>query len=188
MPGQGVRIIGGEWRGRRIAVPPGMHVRPTADRNRETLFNWLAPLIEGAHCVDLFAGSGSLGIEALSRGAREVDFVESNLRVALNLQRNIDLLEAGERAHIHRAEAAAWIQRCTDTAWDVVFIDPPFRRDLLLPVLGQLAGHLADPHRVYIEHESNAPPALPQGWQVLRERRAGQVTYKLLQFDQNASL
>ncbi len=176
-----LRIIGGEWGGRKLRFADGEGLRPTTDRVRETLFNWLAPLIHGARCLDLFAGSGALGLEALSRGAAEVVFVETNPAAITALKENLALLKA-EKGQVVRGDALA-ILRGESRAFDVVFLDPPFRRDLLQPALQLLMenGWLAKGARLYLELESEQPlPELPQGWEVLRSKQAGQVAYHLV--------
>lgn len=177
-----LRIIGGEWGGRKLRFADGEGLRPTTDRVRETLFNWLAPRIHGARCLDLFAGSGALGLEALSRGAAEVVFVETNPAAITALKENLALVKA-ENGQIIRGDALAFL-RGESRNFNVVFLDPPFRRDLLQPALQLLAenGWLAEDARVYLELESEQPlPELPQGWEVLRSKQAGQVAYHLVE-------
>ncbi|PWG63100.1 16S rRNA (guanine(966)-N(2))-methyltransferase RsmD [Sediminicurvatus halobius] len=177
-----LRIIGGEWGGRRLTVPSAGGLRPTADRNRETLFNWLQGRIEGARVLDLFAGTGALGLEALSRGAAEAVFVERSRRVAEGLRATLVALEAGQRARVVTADARRFLTG-PPAAFDLVFLDPPFRSDLLAETLPTvLAGDwLADDPRVYVEADRHAPwPLPPPGWTVQRERRSGTVRYALL--------
>lgn len=177
-----LRIIGGEWRGRKLRFADGEGLRPTTDRVRETLFNWLAPRIHGARCLDLFAGSGALGLEALSRGAGEVVFVDNNPTAIAALKENLALLKANN-ASVIRCDALAYL-RDGSRPFDVVFLDPPFRRDLLQPVLNLLAegGWLATGARLYLELESEQPlPELDEGWELLRSKRAGQVAYHLVE-------
>lgn len=181
-PGGGntLRIIGGEWRGRKLRFADGEGLRPTTDRVRETLFNWLQPVISGARCLDLFAGSGALGLEALSRGAAEVLFLDTNPHAVTALKENLSLLQA-DNAKVLKSDALAYL-RGSGEHFDIVFIDPPFRRDLLQPTLQLLADGdwLAPGARVYIELESEQhEPELPQGWELLRSKRAGQVAYHL---------
>ncbi len=177
-----LRIIGGEWRGRKLRFADGEGLRPTTDRVRETVFNWLAPLIQGARCLDLFAGSGALGLEALSRGAKEVVFIDTNPAAIAALKENLALLKA-ENAEVIRGDGLNYLQgnsRC----FDVVFLDPPFRRDLLQPAIKLLAerGWLADGARIYLELESEEALAdLPDGWELLRSKQAGQVAYHLVE-------
>ncbi len=181
-PAGEVRIIGGEWRGRRIAVPAATGLRPTGDRVRETLFNWLAPRLPGAKCLDLFAGTGVLGLEALSRGAGEVVFVERQRDVALALEANLERL--GARAGtVVGADARRFLDG-SPRPFDVVFLDPPFGEFDLGELCKLLAaGWLCDGARVYLEMpEKAAVPALPPPWQCLREKTAGQVRYALAAF------
>ncbi len=178
---QQLRIIGGCWRGRRLSFPPVSGLRPTPDRVRETLFNWLAPVIAGARCLDLFAGSGALGIEALSRGATEVIFVERHPVIAQGLRKNLNRLEA-DIAQVVQADVLRWLQGQEQPA-DIVFLDPPFAADLLTPVCNALdeKGWLRPSARLYLESEQNLSTlALPQAWEVLREKTAGRVSYRLI--------
>lgn len=178
--GNRLRIIGGQWRSRRLAFPDVPGLRPSADRVRETLFNWLAPITPGAACLDLFAGSGALGLEALSRGAAAVVFVERDRRAAASLRENLRLLGAAG-AEVLEQEALRYLEGPA-RPFDVVFLDPPFRQGLLAPVLERLAsgGWLAPRARIYLENEAEAgPPPLPAGWELLRSQRAGQVAYHL---------
>ena len=150
-----LRIIGGSHRGRKLKFADVPGLRPTPDRVRETLFNWLAPLIPGARCLDLFAGSGALGFEAMSRGAREVVFVDSHSLAVKALRENIALLGDGS-AEVIQSGALEWLSRQPAEPFDVVFLDPPFRQDLLEPCCQRLdeAGWLASPAAIYLERES----------------------------------
>jgi 16S rRNA (guanine966-N2)-methyltransferase len=178
-----LRIIGGRHRGRRLRFPDGVEIRPTPDRVRETLFNWLQPRIGGARVLDLFAGSGALGLEALSRGAAHVTFVEQDRRAASAIE--AVAREWHETAvSVQCAEALAWLARTAPgPAFDIVLVDPPYALELLDPVLKSLAGRslLAPDARIYVEHRArDAPPALPEGWRSVRDGRAGEVGYHLL--------
>jgi 16S rRNA (guanine966-N2)-methyltransferase len=174
-----VRVIGGAWRGRRIRFEAGAELRPTPDRVRETLFNWLQGIIAGARCLDLFAGSGALGLEALSRGADEVLFVESDTRVAAALKRSLTELAGpgGRGGRVVCGDAFAFL-RGEPQPFDVVFLDPPFARGWLAELckLLEMRGWLALRAAVYLESlaHDGAPP-LPPGWQVARQTRAGEV-------------
>ncbi len=175
-----LRIIGGEWRGRKLGFPDVEGLRPTTDRVRETLFNWLAPLVHGARCLDLFAGSGALGLEALSRGAAAVSFVDSDRRAVQSLNDNLALLKS-ERGMVVQSDALSFLQG-EPHPFDIVFLDPPFRKELLQPCLEQLCngGWLSDTARLYIEVEQElGEPVLAEGWEMVRRKQAGQVIYGL---------
>jgi 16S rRNA (guanine966-N2)-methyltransferase len=177
LPGK-LRIIAGTLRGSRIAVPDARGLRPTPDRVRETLFNWLAPVIQGARCLDLFAGTGALGIEALSRGAAQVDFVEADARLADLLRANLIRLKQG--ANVHVTDALRFLAR--DAArYDVVFLDPPFAADAWAPIAQALEAHdrLQESAWIYVESPAGAAPHLPHNWTSHREGRAGDVRYAL---------
>lgn len=177
-----VRIIGGRWRGRKLHFNEVAGLRPTGDRIRETLFNWLAPTIDGANCLDLFAGSGALGIEALSRGAAEVTLIEQHPQAEDNLRRNCTQLK-GDGAKIIRADALVWLANTSPKySFDIVFLDPPFSSNLLQPCceLLQKPGLLATNSLVYLETDRHQPPpTTPPTWELLREKTAGQVNYRL---------
>lgn len=179
---QAVRIIGGQWRSRKISFPDVQQLRPTPDRVRVTLFNWLMPLISGARCLDLFAGSGVLGMEALSRGAASAVLVEQQPDIAANLREQLNLLKATE-AHVVVSDALTYLRHCTGQ-FDIVFLDPPYDSELLLLAceLLEQRGLLQPDARIYLETRDAAVLAqLPVSWQVLRSKRAGQVSYHLLQ-------
>ncbi len=180
-----VRIIAGEWRGRRIPVPAGTMVRPTPDRARETLFNWLGAAISGARCLDLFAGTGVLGLEALSRGGKEAWLVEADASLARALREQTVSLEANAR--VIREDVAAVLEWPVAEPFEIVFLDPPYELPLE-PILAKLSTWLAPQARIYIERPRNpgaggelkhAVAALP-GAVLLKESRAGQVCYGLL--------
>ena len=172
------RIIGGEWRRRRLDFVTDLEVRPSPDRVRETLFNWLAPVIEGARCLDLYAGSGALGLEALSRGAASVTFVDREPRVIAKITEHLELLGGRERATLLITDAQRYLADAQGQ-FDVVFVDPPFRDGLIEPALQALRHVLSPGHRVYVESET-PPPALPAGWDKLKSARAGQVSFALV--------
>jgi 16S rRNA (guanine966-N2)-methyltransferase len=172
-----VRIIGGEWRSRLVRFPADAPIRPTPDRVRETLFNWLGQRLDGLACLDLFAGSGVLGFEALSRGAARVVMVERD-RVALAaLRENAASLAAGG-ADIVASDSIAWLKRDV-RRFDVAFLDPPYASDLLGRALAELPAHLAPGARVYVEADASREFEPP--WNVLREARAGAVRYALIE-------
>ena len=174
-----IRIIGGQWRSRRLEFPDAPGLRPTPDRVRETLFNWLAPVLPGARCLDVFAGSGALGIEALSRGAAEVVFVEHDPAAVRALRDNLARLKA-EGGRVERVEALTWLRQ-PGTPFEIVFLDPPFDADLLEPVCAALetGGWLTATAWIYLEAEAGWQPALPVGWTLHREKTAGMVAYRL---------
>ena len=176
-----LRIIGGTWRSRRLSFPERAGLRPTPDRVRETLFNWLQPLLPGSECLDLFAGSGALGIEALSRGARSLVLVENDPVSAQALRTNLDLLAAHAAELVH-ADARAFLQS-TVRAFDIVFLDPPYQGGLLAECCACLeTGGWVRPHGlIYLEAASDQALPLPAAWTLLHSKRAGQVGYYLAQ-------
>lgn len=158
---------------------PGL--RPSPDRVRETLFNWLQGLIEGARCLDLYAGTGVLGLEAASRGAGEVVLVDANPEVCNTLRNRIRELQAERRVRVVHGTAEAYLRSAT-SPFDIVFLDPPFRQDLLAPTCELLHEQrlLKEGSRVYLEAEAElGRPRLPEGWRLLRSKRAGDVGYHL---------
>jgi len=171
-----VRIVGGRWRSRRLRFPDRFGLRPTPDRVRETLFNWLGQDLTGWRCLDLFAGSGALGFEAASRGAARVVLVEQDAAALAALRDNKTMLVATE-VEVVRAEALAWLTAASE-CFDLILLDPPFAAGLLPGVLAAAATHLAPGGRIYVEF--GAPPDLA-GWRVLREGRAGQSHFCLLE-------
>ena len=175
-----LRIIGGHWRGRRIVLPMDADIRPTPDRVRETLFNWLAPVINGMKCLDLFAGSGALGLEALSRGASETWFVEKSGATATQLTDNLRGLEC-QSARVITADAMPLLRQQTGQ-FNLVFLDPPFGAIDLGNLCTLLeASWLAPAAHIYIEVSRETElPALPATWSVLREKTAGQVRFALI--------
>jgi len=179
-PPHRLRIVGGRWRGMRIDFPPIEAIRPSPDRVRETLFNWLQTHISGARCLDLFAGSGALGIEALSRGASAVTFVEREPQVGRHLTQTLQRLGA-TGATVETQDALRFLER-TPQPFDVVFLDPPFASTLLQAVFTKLPqGWLAPDAHIYVECPSDVPlPPLSPGWTVYRSKQAGQVGYHLL--------
>lgn len=177
-----LRIIGGQWRSRKLRFPDAEGLRPTADRLRETLFNWLQFQVPGSRCLDLFAGSGSLGLEALSREAAQVVFVERDAKVAGVLEENLQTLGA-TNGNVVRGDALGYL-RGTPQPFDLVFLDPPFRTGLLQPVLDALTASdwIKAESRIYIEQERELPyPTLPVGWEWLKQGDAGQVAYGLIE-------
>jgi 16S rRNA (guanine966-N2)-methyltransferase len=177
-----LRIIGGRHRGRRLQFPAGVDIRPTPDRVRETLFNWLQSRLADARVLDLFAGSGALGLEALSRGAAHVTFVERDRGAAAAI-RGLAEEWREESAHVICADALAWLGQETQAGpFDIVFLDPPYDSSLLAAAAAALArsGRLAPDARVYVERRARDPlQALPDTWKELRSGRAGEVGYHL---------
>ena len=177
-----VRIIGGEWRGRKLHFPPSAGLRPTPDRVRETVFNWLQFELAGARCLDLFAGSGALGFEALSRGAVEVVFVERDALAARAIGEVLGQLKCS-RGRVDQSDAFAWLERAPPVRpFDIVFLDPPYG-EAWLPVLAEKlerGGWLAPGAWIYLEDAAaRGEPALPPGWTMHRSKRAGDVGYHL---------
>lgn len=175
-----IRIIGGQWRGRKLPVPDSPGLRPTTDRVRETLFNWLAPSMVNARCLDCFAGSGALGLEALSRYAGASTLIEMERGVAQQLQQNLATLKAAN-ANVVNTNTLTFLNQ-TGTPHDIVFVDPPFRKGLLDETLRLLEvnGWLADDALIYVESEvENGLPQVPVHWVLHREKVAGQVAYRL---------
>jgi 16S rRNA (guanine966-N2)-methyltransferase len=176
-----IRIIGGEWRGRKLHFPNVPGLRPTPDRVRETLFNWLQFEITGTRCLDLFAGSGALGLEALSRGAAEVLFVERDPEAGAAIRETLATL-GSPHGGVEIREAFDFLAHAASRPFDVVFLDPPYDQHWLPRLCAALAtgGWLAPGARVYLEDAAErGAPVLPAGWTLLRSRRAGDVGYHL---------
>ncbi len=175
-----LRIIGGPWRGRKLRFRAANGLRPTPDRVRETLFNWLAPHIHEARCLDLFAGSGALGLEALSRGAGYVRFVDSNTTSLARISEHLAALDC-DRADCQGADALRFLAG-DSSPFDMVFLDPPFDQGLLEPAAHALeaGGWLASDALIYLEAGSReAAPSLPANWQPHREKTMGDVRFSL---------
>ena len=181
-PGR-LRIVAGKWRRRLLNIAPVNGLRPTSERLRETLFNWLAPRIHGARCLDLFAGTGALGLEALSRGAAAVTFVEKSEEAAAMLRQACDELGA-DTADIRCGDAIQFLRSNAGERFDLVFLDPPFADDSLTELCRLLTEHgcTAAGARIYLEQEkSSAPLDLPEGWVISQEKIAGNVRYFLVE-------
>jgi len=162
------RIIGGNWRGRKIKFDDADDLRPTIDRIRETVFNWLQPYLNKSVCLDLFAGSGVLGLEALSRGATEVVLVEKNKTTANNIKKNLSQLKASD-AVVYTDDALNWLNASVKKQhFNLVFLDPPFHTDLLDAI-------------IYVEHNASEKFIAPENWSCLKDKCAGQVSYKLFE-------
>ena len=175
-----LRIIAGSWRGRKLYFAPVPGLRPTPNRVRETLFNWLQPVIHGARCLDLYAGSGALGIEAASRGAVAVVLVDRDPQVVRTLREQLQIL-AADQVQVVQADVGNWLSGTPET-FDIVFLDPPFREGLLPATIRQLEddGWLAPEAWIYVEAEPELVPELPDNWELYRSKRAGQVGYQLV--------
>ena len=179
-----VRIIGGDWRSRKITFLEGEGLRPTPDRVKETLFNWLRSVTPGAKCLDLYSGSGALAFEALSRGATQATLVDVSAQVCRLLRENIQSLKA-QNADVIQADAINWLKSLPadiGQRFDLVFIDPPFRKDLIEQIAELLESRniLANDAMIYIETEKELEKLrLPVNWSLYREKVAGQVCYRL---------
>ncbi|MFK5893516.1 MAG: 16S rRNA (guanine(966)-N(2))-methyltransferase RsmD [Pseudomonadota bacterium] len=181
-----LRIIGGKWRGRKLNFVDAQGLRPTLDRVRETLFNWLQPIIYNAHCLDLYSGSGALAFEALSRGASQVTMVDNNRQVSRQLNHNLELLSC-ENATVKCMDAVDFLSQqplpqSTQEKYQVVFLDPPFNQGLLDSCCEKIEQQqlLADNSYIYIEAEKNLQlNNIPDAWFKLKEKKAGQLAYYL---------
>ncbi len=181
MKPQTLRIIGGQWRGRKLSFPPVAGLRPTGDRIRETLFNWLAPQMPGARCLDVFAGSGALGLESLSRGAAQVLMLEQDRAAARQIRTHLQTLGA-TGGQVREGDALSVLQRGNpDDAFSVIFLDPPFGGDLWQASIDALDQHrwLAPDAVIYIESPRQPTYRVPEHWPLHREKNAGQVCYRL---------
>ncbi len=188
---QQLRIIAGQWRGRKLKFPALPGLRPTPDRIRETLFNWLAPIIQDSHCLDLFAGSGALGFEALSRGAAEVIMIDNDVSICQNLHTNATILGSQDKLGIFNLKIPQDFPRLKEllrhsqlgkTTFDIVFLDPPYRKTLLKTICLQLEQQqwLSSPAYIYIEAEKELTDLpIPENWRIIRSKVAGQVGYHL---------
>jgi len=180
-----LRIIGGKWRSRKISFAPLKGVRPTTDATRETVFNWLAPIIQEAICLDLFAGSGALGFEALSRGAKHVVMVDSSMQVISTLKKNAQTLQIQpEDIEFYCAKIPQNIKKIPAQLFDIVFIDPPFNHGLIKPICEKLeaSNYLTKKALIYIEAEKelDIKKVTPESWQILKQKTTKQVKSYLL--------
>ncbi|HQT25636.1 MAG TPA: 16S rRNA (guanine(966)-N(2))-methyltransferase RsmD, partial [Burkholderiales bacterium] len=166
-----VRIVGGDWRSRLIRFPGKFDIRPTPDRVRETVFNWLGQTLHGKTCLDLFAGSGAMGFEALSRGAEKVTMVENNREVARSIAENAKALGC-DRLDLVCRDAIEFLDS-ESGVYDVIFLDPPFGRNYLPLIWPKLVRHVAGNGRVYIEAETL--PEIPRDWTLMKSGKAGKV-------------
>jgi RNA methyltransferase, RsmD family len=170
-----VRIVGGRWRGTRLPVPDIEGLRPTSDRVRETLFNWLQAVTPGAVVLDLFAGSGALGLEAVSRGAASAVLVERDPAQAGGLRAIVDKLDAGGKVQVVQDDALRWLAQAGQQRFDLAFVDPPFAGDLWEPALAALLPRIAPGGWLYVESPATQAPTLPPGWTLHRELRTAQA-------------
>jgi 16S rRNA (guanine966-N2)-methyltransferase len=173
-----VRIIGGRWRGSKLPVPAQAGLRPTPDRVRETLFNWLAPVLPGSRCLDLFAGSGALGFEAASRGARRVLAIEREPRQVASLRDSAARL-GGDGVEVLLGDALAWLRAAPVETFDIAFVDPPFASGLWAGVRERLPAHLAESAWLYVEQPVDADVVPPAGFALHREGRTRETAYRL---------
>ena len=176
-----LRIIAGLWRGRKITFIDQQDLRPTPDRVRETVFNWLQSDIPNAVCLDLFAGSGALGFESASRGAKQVTLVDNSSQVCQQIQENIKHLQS-EVIRVITSDALRFLEENT-TKYDLVFLDPPYKSDVLAQIVMSLEQKkcLSEHAKIYLEHDVKQDvPELPENWRVLKNKTAGQVSYYLI--------
>ncbi len=188
-----VRIIGGKWRNTKLPVPLAPGLRPSSDRVRETLFNWLMPRLGGARVLDLFAGSGALGLEAISRGAAQATLVERDAALARQLRESVAKLGAQGQVEVVQADALHWLAQRPSGLADIVFIDPPFGDGLWDAALAGIGPHLAADAWLYLESPAGQTLRLPPGWLLHREGSTREVGFALyrraaatLSPDQNA--
>jgi 16S rRNA (guanine966-N2)-methyltransferase len=181
-----VRLIAGRWRGTRLEVPDLPGLRPTSDRVRETLFNWLMPMLPGARVLDLFAGSGALGLEAVSRGAAGAVLVERDPALAAALRATAARLPGGEVVSVVQADALAWLAAQPEASFDLAFVDPPFAAGLWDQVLSQLSTRLRPDAWLYVEAPNDVEVAPPPPWRLHREGVTREVRYALYRRDSNA--
>jgi len=176
-----LRIIGGRWRSRKLSFDAFPGVRPTPDRVRETLFNWLQPWVSGSRCLDMFAGSGVLGFESLSRGASSVVFIDQQIKVVDRLREQANTFGSKNQRFIC-ANAFHWLQQSPDNnMFDIIFIDPPFKQDLIQKSLACVEPHCSDSARIYIESEQELNEEdLQPGWLIEKSKKAASVYFHLL--------
>ncbi len=180
-----IRIIAGKYRGRKLPVLMAEGLRPTTDRVKETVFNWLMPYLSNANCLDCFAGSGSLGFEALSRGAAHVTLVELNKAAARQLSANKTLLKA-ENLTICNTDVLSFLNlgspNTNKAFYDLVFLDPPFNQQLIEHTAKRLNNKLSEQALIYVEMEANSNQEIPNSWHMIKQKVAGQVAYQLYQY------
>ena len=183
-PANEVRIVGGDWRSRRIRFADRPDLRPTPNRVRETLFNWLGQDLTGLACLDLFAGSGALGFEAASRGAARVVLVEHERAAHAALTANCEALRASRQVEVVRRDALEFL-RGEAGQYDVIFLDPPFAQGYWARLVPLLASRMKPDAWVY--YEADEAPQWPAGWEVCKHGRAGQVVFQLVKRTQGLS-
>lgn len=178
-----VRIIGGKWRGKKLSFPAHSPARPTLDQIRETLFNWLQPFVQGSRCLDAFAGSGALGIEALSRGAAQVTFVDQDVTTLTHLRRQLEELGA-DNAETLRLSMPIGLSQVAPPAFDIIFLDPPFDTNLLEQTLNTLASGVlvTSGTLVYFETNSHHELNFAKDWEIYRHKKTKRISYGLLKF------
>jgi 16S rRNA (guanine966-N2)-methyltransferase len=174
-----VRIIGGKWRNTKLPVALAPGLRPSSDRVRETLFNWLGPRLGGARVLDLFAGSGALGLEAVSRGAAHATLVERDLALCRHLRDSVARLSAQAQVQVVQAEALQWLRQPPTVPADIAFVDPPFADGLWDPVIAALPAHLAADGWLYVESPADLTLRIPAGWLLHREGGTREVRFAL---------
>ena len=180
-----LRIVGGQWRSRRLPIPTAEGLRPTPDRMGETLFNWLTGWVTEARCLDVFSGSGALGLEALSRGAVSAVFLEQAREPAQQLTANLQSLGC-DNAKVINIDALSWLQQKAGQPYQLIFLDPPFRKDMLAPACEALDknGYTGNSTLIYIESEKELTTLpVPDHWYLWKEKQAGQVISRLYRVD-----
>ncbi len=178
-----IRIIAGQWRGRKLPVKDLEGLRPTTDRVKETVFNWLAMDVRDANCLDCFSGSGSLGLEALSRYAANALLLEKDKNAAKQLQINLVTVKASN-GKVVCTDTLSFLTQAAQQEFDLVFVDPPFRKGLLEPCCESLEnnGWLSENALIYVEREKElTQPNLPSNWSLIKDKTAGQVIYQIYQ-------
>ncbi len=174
-----VRIIGGRWRNTKLPVPLSPGLRPSSDRVRETLFNWLMPRLGGARVLDLFAGSGALGLEAVSRGAAQATLVERDAALTRQLRESVARLGAQDQIAVVQADALQWLRQPAGPLADIAFVDPPFADGLWEAVIAGLPSHLAADAWLYVESPADQAPKMPATWLLHREGGTREVRFAL---------
>lgn len=183
MANRQVRIIAGQWRGRTISFSEAEGLRPTGDRIRETLFNWLAPILPDRTCLDLFAGSGALGLEALSRNAKQVSFVDTNIDCIKDIEASLKTFGC-ESASLHRQTAEQFVNTQNLDIFDIIFIDPPYAQFELVDIASKIECQFSPETTclVFYEHEKELQAdELPGNWKINKQKKAGRVHYYLIQ-------